>query len=168
VDSGVQRAPLLKNLFEKAGLLPQDIDIVVETHGHPDHYGNVALFPNTVHIYYGFTYNGTIFNVNNLGTDPATKYYLTSDQNVEIIKTPGHTPQDITVLVKKVPGLGTVAVCGDVFQNKAELKDGSGFANNPTTLEASQTTVLCTADYIIPGHGGRLSTTTGRAAVKCP
>lgn len=51
VDTGGpwDRAFLLKSL-EDRGVGPRDIDVVVGTHGHSDHIGNLNLFPSAVLI----------------------------------------------------------------------------------------------------------------------
>ncbi len=51
VDTGGpwDRDFLLKTLKER-GLEPEDIDVVVGTHGHSDHVGNLSLFPTALLI----------------------------------------------------------------------------------------------------------------------
>jgi glyoxylase-like metal-dependent hydrolase (beta-lactamase superfamily II) len=44
--------------MSRAGLTADDIDYVLMSHGHPDHFGNMNLFPNAVQIFYMFEING--------------------------------------------------------------------------------------------------------------
>lgn len=148
VDPAVHRIVILQNLFEQAGLLIQDIDVVVETHGHPDHYASSELFSDTDHVYNTVTYNGKIFKLNPLSKKE--KYFLDAEKNIEISQTPGHTPQDVSVVVRNVPGYGTVSVVGDLITQKDEFFDR--FAWNRTLSDENRKKVVCSSNYILPGH----------------
>ncbi|VDO81139.1 unnamed protein product [Haemonchus placei] len=77
--------------------------------------------------------------------------------NVELWNTPGHTAQDVSVMVSKVPCCGIVAVVGDLFYDEADALNISSEwfkeAWNPVVGKTSRDKVICHADYIIPGHG---------------
>lgn len=73
---------------------PKDIDYVVCTHSHSDHIGNNNLFTKAQHIV-GLTVQCHTIFYENLISDKG--YKLCSDVNV--IATPGHTKEDVTVLV---------------------------------------------------------------------
>ena len=70
--------------------------------------------------------------------------------NIEIIKTPGHNYDALSLLVKTEMGL--VAVVGDVFWRE-NYPDNDVYASEPEKLKESRKNVLALADYIIPGHG---------------
>jgi glyoxylase-like metal-dependent hydrolase (beta-lactamase superfamily II) len=76
--------------------------------------------------------------------------------NVQLIKTPGHTPEDITVMVRNTDKYGTIAVCGDVFVAEDDMRFPlmwKPMASNEKMQEASRKRLICDADYIVPGHG---------------
>jgi glyoxylase-like metal-dependent hydrolase (beta-lactamase superfamily II) len=68
---------------------------------------------------------------------------------------PGHTSDDISVLVKG-SHLGTVAIVGDLFQSEDDQEDPTLWrsrSRDPDQQEANRRKILQAADYIIPGHG---------------
>ena len=73
---------LLQNLKE-LNLTPEDIDIILLTHTHWDHNGNIDLFPNA-RVY-------TKDNINNLNIP-----------DIKTIKTPGHTKDSICFLYNDI------------------------------------------------------------------
>lgn len=150
VDSGTPRMTeeLLKNLWSKAGLTPEDIDILVTTHGHPDHFASLEVFSNIPQVFSGFISNGHLFKPNPLSNNE--QYFLNNDRNVEIIETKGHTLQDISVIVRNVPSYNTVAIVGDLVFAK-DVPDS--FAQSKELSNESVKKVICTVDYIVPGHG---------------
>ncbi|PIT93910.1 MBL fold hydrolase, partial [Candidatus Falkowbacteria bacterium CG10_big_fil_rev_8_21_14_0_10_43_11] len=72
-------------------------------------------------------------------------------EDIKIIKTPGHSYDGLTLLVKTPDGV--VAVCGDVFWEKDFLENDQ-YATDSEKLKESRKTVLESADRIIPGHAG--------------
>jgi glyoxylase-like metal-dependent hydrolase (beta-lactamase superfamily II) len=140
---------LLENLWQKAGLNPEDIDMLVSTHGHPDHYGSAQVFSDISTVASSLTYSGYIFKPNPLRANQ--RYFLNNDSNVEVISTPGHTPQCVSVIVRNVPNLGTVAIVGDLMLYKDDGTDPTAY--NKTQSEENRKKVACSVDYIVPGHG---------------
>jgi glyoxylase-like metal-dependent hydrolase (beta-lactamase superfamily II) len=92
-------------------------------------------------------------------------------KDIEIIKTPGHNYDGLTLLVtvepSSTPGVkesehprgvsGQVAICGDVFW-KENYPKKDPYASDPIALEVSRKKVLKLANYVIPGHGEIFST----------
>lgn len=75
-----------------------------------------------------------------------------------MLNTPGHTSQDISVIVHRVRGYGTVGVVGDLFysQQDAESK-GEEWARDAWNAQlgaVNRRRILCICDAIVPGHGG--------------
>ncbi|MBU4143012.1 MBL fold metallo-hydrolase, partial [Patescibacteria group bacterium] len=66
-------------------------------------------------------------------------------------KTPGHSYDGLTLLVKTSEGV--VAICGDVFWKKNSPEDDA-YATDKEKLKESRKTVLASADWVIPGHAG--------------
>ena len=102
VDTGVigDEKTILQGL-EKASLSPEDVDIVVHTHGDPDHVGNDSLFVNATVIGLGTVNKGPVF------TFFEDTYRI--DTDVWVKKTPGHSELDITGFVTTKDGV--VAAC---------------------------------------------------------
>ncbi|KAH7710014.1 Protein C03F11.2 [Aphelenchoides avenae] len=144
---------LIVQRLSSLSLNAQLINVLALTHGHADHAGGAMLFPNAKLVTDFFEISGDQFVANELRQADAMELL----PSIELWKVPGHTPEDIAVIVRNAVGLGTVAIAGDVFYTSAE-----GLADTPvwtqTALDAvrgklSQQKVLCNVDYIVPGHG---------------
>ena len=90
---------------------------------------------------------------------PPGRLYVLNDTDLEIIQTPGHTPQDTTLIVRNVPQMGTVAIAGDLFYFQDDYLQPELRQNfpDPAQYEASRKLVACQVDFIIPGHGPMFS-----------
>lgn len=141
VDPGILKdRELLIDALEKEGLTIDDINYVCITHSHMDHYRNIGMFPNAKAMdYWGIWEKDAVSNWNEKFTD-----------NIEIVKTPGHNYDAITLLVKTDKGI--VAIVGDVFWEKDSPQDDP-YASDNEKLKKSRELVLQRADFIIPGHG---------------
>ncbi len=142
VDPGVlEDQKILIDKLKKERLTIDDINIVFITHSHIDHYRNIGMFPKAKTLeFYGLWDKNTVENWNSQFTD-----------DIQIIKTPGHSYDALTLLVKTDKGI--VAVCGDVFWKKYFPKDDI-YATDKEKLEESRKMVLEKSDWIIPGHAG--------------
>src|SRR5574340_410459 len=141
----------LVRLLAAEGLSPGDIGVVVCTHGHTDHTGGNALFPQARFIVGHDVSQGDLFTLHNFARAP-----LVIDDDVRVISTPGHTGQDVSVLVKTPEGL--VAIVGDLFENEDDLAHPERWrkwSRNPRQHVRSRARILEIADFIVPGHGGR-------------
>ncbi|KAK5985931.1 hypothetical protein GCK32_002398 [Trichostrongylus colubriformis] len=132
---------------------PGEVQLAVTTHGHPDHFGQGNFFPNARHFFGSYEYVDDVYIKTELDVNDTMKI----TNNVELWNTPGHTAQDISVMVSKVPCCGIVAVVGDLFYDEAdalnETSEWFAEAWNPVVGKSSRSKVICHADYIIPGHG---------------
>jgi len=128
--------------LKKIKLKPADITIVINTHVHPDHRGCNFLFRKARIIT-----SEDINDDDKFTFTPAGDFFLTP--NVKIVRTPGHTLHDCSVLVKTARG--KVAIVGDLFWKG--LKDKLAFVDNKKMHRASQKKILKMADFIVPGHG---------------
>ncbi|EPB70790.1 metallo-beta-lactamase domain protein [Ancylostoma ceylanicum] len=117
---------MLRSLSSRS-ITPGEVQLVITTHGHPDHFGQGNFFPNARHFFGSYEYADDNF----IRTELHVNESMRITTNVELWNTPGHTAQDITVIVSNVPCCGTVAVVGKRNRDK----------------------VICQADFIIPGHG---------------
>ncbi len=126
--------------LKNEGLSKNDIDIVFITHSHIDHYRNIGMFPEAKTLeYYGLWEGSSVDDYKEDFTD-----------DIKIIKTPGHSNDSLTMLVKTKEGI--VAICGDVFW-KENYPEKDEYAIDQEKLRESRKVVLELADYIVPGHG---------------
>jgi glyoxylase-like metal-dependent hydrolase (beta-lactamase superfamily II) len=151
VDTGGpwDREAILRGL-EGEGLTPADIDYVICTHGHSDHVGNVNLFPQATLIVSYDICNGDLYTFHLFAE--GRPYRI--DDEVDVIATPGHTEQDVSVVVHTADG--TYAVVGDLFECAEDLENEElwrSCSGNPERQRASREKVLALADFIVPGHG---------------
>ncbi|EFN75464.1 metallo-beta-lactamase domain-containing protein 1 [Harpegnathos saltator] len=145
----------LLNALAQHNVSPTDVDYVVCTHGHSDHIGNNNLFTNAEHIV-GFTvHHGTMFFEKNI---IAEDYELCP--GVKVIATPGHTAEDVTVIVETIRnGEKTCfAITGDLFEKEEDILSPHIWRSvgAPELLESQymmRQYVINLADFIIPGHG---------------
>ncbi|XP_005807998.1 metallo-beta-lactamase domain-containing protein 1 isoform X2 [Xiphophorus maculatus] len=149
VDTGGpwDREFLLQSL-KRRGLEPGDLQLVVGTHGHSDHIGNLNLFPSALTIVGYDISEGDIYRPNQL----AEGQIYTVDDHVCVVPTPGHTGQDVSVQVKGT-SVGTVLVAGDLFEGWSDDNSWKDLSMNSAVQEVSRQKALNTADVIIPGHG---------------
>ncbi|KAL7849277.1 hypothetical protein SRHO_G00209000 [Serrasalmus rhombeus] len=149
VDTGGpwDRELLLSELKER-GLSPADVTVVVGTHGHSDHIGNLNLFPRATVIVGCDISEGDRYLPNQLAE--GQPYRL--DEHVSVIPTPGHTGRDVSVQVKGT-SVGTVLIAGDLFECCADEDSWRELSENPEVQEVGRQKALREADVIIPGHG---------------
>ena len=151
VDTGLpkDRHAILATL-ETDNLSPSDIDFVVCTHGHSDHISNNNLFPDATFIVSYDVSHGDIYTLHDFGS--GAPYRI--DDDVEVVATPGHTGQDMSVLVTTEAGV--IAIVGDLFECKDDIKNEilwRSMSHFPELQEASRRRIMAAADFIVPGHG---------------
>lgn len=151
VDTGIPRdAEAIAAGLRAAGLRPADIDHVVCTHGHSDHVGNLGLFPDATLIVSHDICEGDVYRSHPFALGEPYRI----DDDVEVIATPGHTSQDVSVLVRTPDGVYVVA--GDLFECEADLAEEElwrACSEDPAAQAESRARVLALADFIVPGHG---------------
>jgi glyoxylase-like metal-dependent hydrolase (beta-lactamase superfamily II) len=124
------------------GYRPEDITDVVISHHHPDHTINIALFPNArVHDHWA------IYERDSWDSRPAEGFEVAPD--ITLWETPGHTPQDITTMVRT--GDQVVAFTHLWWYETAPFHDP--LCTNPDDLHLGRERVLQVATLIVPGHG---------------
>ncbi|MFI8828638.1 MBL fold metallo-hydrolase [Streptomyces sp. NPDC053431] len=143
-DPGMVASPahILAPLAE-LGLGAEDITDVVLSHHHPDNTMNVGLFPTARVHDHKVEYRGDRWT-----NRDAEGYELTP--SLRLIRTPGHSPEDITLLAGTAEGV--VAFAGDLWWH-AEGPADDPVAPDRELLRASRRRVLAAADLIVPGHG---------------
>ncbi|MFH1506081.1 MAG: MBL fold metallo-hydrolase [archaeon] len=145
VDPGtVADQKIIVDALKKEGLSIDEVNVVCITHSHMDHYRNIGMFPNAKAL-------------DHLGWWIKDVWKERKDKisdDIEIIRTPGHGSDSITLLVKT--DKGKVAICGDVFWKKdfPKTPEDDPYADDRETLKESRKKLLEIADYIVPGHAG--------------
>ena len=114
----------LASQLEALGVKPSEIKYVAISHSHPDHIGNVELFPQAMLLVQKAEYEWpSPFGVGRFKPEhPVTKlegdYDVFGDGSVMIIATPGHTPGHQSLLVK-LPKTGALVLSGDAVHFKS-------------------------------------------------
>jgi glyoxylase-like metal-dependent hydrolase (beta-lactamase superfamily II) len=143
VDPGMvpARAAILDPLKE-LGVSPRDVTDVVLSHHHPDHTVNIALFGEIpVHDFQA------VYHRDSWDARAADGVHLTP--SVWLLATPGHTPQDLSVVVGTPD---TVVVLTHLWwTDQGPLDDP--YAPDREALRAQRERVLALADLVVPGHG---------------
>jgi N-acyl homoserine lactone hydrolase len=151
-----KRSKTLAGQLEQLGVKPSDIKGIGISHTHPDHIGNVELFPQTMLYVQKVEYewpgaNGTPrFNPSHPVTKLDGDHDVFGDGSVMIISTPGHTPGHQSLLVK-LPKTGAVVLSGDVahFKDNFDNRRVPGFNFNKEQSLASMDRV---ADILAKEH----------------
>jgi N-acyl homoserine lactone hydrolase len=141
-----RRPKTLVSQLEMLGVKPADIKYVAISHTHPDHIGNVEMFPQTMLLVQKAEYEWPSplgvgrfkpeHPVNKLEGD----YDVFGDGSVTILATPGHTPGHQSLLVK-LPNTGAIILSGDAVHFKSNWENRgvpSGNTDNDKTLASMQ------------------------------
>jgi glyoxylase-like metal-dependent hydrolase (beta-lactamase superfamily II) len=149
VDPGMvaERARILDPL-RAHGYEATDVTHVLITHHHPDHTLNIALFPNAEVVDFWARYRGDQW------LDHAGDGERLSD-HVRLLLTPGHTNEDLTVLVDTDDG---VVACTHAWWHEDRTPEVDPLADDQDALETSRLRILEAADTVVPGHGAPFPT----------
>lgn len=151
VDPGCNRTKLLESL-QNNNLTADDIDYVLLTHNHTDHILLAGIFEKAKVVTSEEIYE------NDYQIDYEEKI---PELDIEIVKTPGHSSDSHSFVVKT--NGGTYVIAGDVFwwtdaeEQKTDyeslISHDDPYVKDKKELQESRKKVLELADYIIPGHG---------------
>ncbi|MDQ3899560.1 MAG: MBL fold metallo-hydrolase [Actinomycetota bacterium] len=134
------RRVILEPLRE-VGVEPGEVTDVIFSHHHPDHTLNAALFPNA-----RFHDHWAIYKGDQWQWRDAEGFELSPA--VRLIRTPGHTAEDITVLAGTPDGVYAYTHVWNDAQSA-----GDRHAEDMSALHLSRLRVLAAADVVVPGHG---------------
>ena len=131
----------------RLGVQPDQITDAVISHHHPDHTMNVGLFGNArVH-------SGTAIYFGDHWDDASADRSISA--NVRLIATPGHQPEDISVVIDGNDSNGNSGIV--IYTHEWWMESGpeiDPYAANPDQLAASRKKILdLNPVKIIPAHG---------------
>lgn len=115
--------------LDSLGVKPTDIKFIAVSHTHPDHAGNVEMFPQALLLVQKAEYEwptplGTLGRFK--PDHPVTKLEgdrdVFGDGSVVILSTPGHTPGHQSLLVR-LPKTGAVVLSGDAVHFKSNWEN---------------------------------------------
>jgi N-acyl homoserine lactone hydrolase len=119
-----KRPKTLASQLDELGVKPDDIKAMAVSHTHPDHIGNVEMFPNTMLYVQKAEYewpgadNKPRFKPEHPVTLLEGDRDVFGDGTVVILSTPGHTPGHQSLLVK-LPRTGEIVLSGDAVHFKS-------------------------------------------------
>jgi len=111
-------ARTLASQLQELGIKPADIKYVAASHTHPDHIGNVELFPQAMLLMQKAEYEwpaqdgGPRFKPGHPVTKLEGDLDVFGDGSVTLLSTPGHTPGHQSILVKLAKS-GPILITGD-------------------------------------------------------
>jgi N-acyl homoserine lactone hydrolase len=125
--------------LDQIGVKPSDIKAMAVSHTHPDHIGNVEMFPDAMLYVQKAEYDwpGANNEPRFKPSHPVTKLEgdrdVFGDGSLTILSTPGHTPGHQSLLVK-LPNTGAVILTGDAVHFKSNW-DNRGVPSNNFSKE---------------------------------
>jgi len=161
IDPGTNIKKLLKNIG-KDGFDVKDIDLIINTHSHPDHCGanqdlknlsnaKIAMHPEEVKHLEVSREMAQYFSLNmpNFKVD----FYIEDElsigkTNFKVIHTPGHSPGSICLYCGELE----VLICGDLLfegsVGRTDFPGGSSIQLKNSIENVSRLDV----EYLLPGH----------------
>jgi glyoxylase-like metal-dependent hydrolase (beta-lactamase superfamily II) len=139
------RARTLAAQLTEIGVKPADIQWVAVSHTHPDHVGNVDMFPNAtlliqkVELDWAFAPGKPApFQRDRPVRAVEGDLDVFGDGSVTLLSTPGHTPGHQSLLVR-LPRTGSIVLSGDVthFRDNWEQRRVPSVNNNAEQTQAS-------------------------------
>jgi glyoxylase-like metal-dependent hydrolase (beta-lactamase superfamily II) len=130
-----RRPKTLASQLDQLGVKPSDIKAMAVSHTHPDHIGNVEMFPAAMLYVQKAEYEwpGANSAPRFKPEHPVTKLEgdrdVFADGSVTILSTPGHTPGHQSLLVK-LPNTGAVVLTGDAVHFKSNWDNRGVPVNN--------------------------------------
>jgi N-acyl homoserine lactone hydrolase len=139
------RPKTLAAQLDQLGVASSDIKAMAVSHTHPDHIGNVEMFPTTMLYVQKPEYewpganNEPRFKPGHPVTELEGDHDVFGDGNVTILSTPGHTPGHQSLLIK-LPHTGAVVLSGDAVHFKSNW-DNRGVPGNNFSKEQTLTSM---------------------------
>jgi glyoxylase-like metal-dependent hydrolase (beta-lactamase superfamily II) len=147
-----RRPKTLISQLEQLGVKPSDIKYVAVSHTHPDHSGNVELFPQAMLLVQKAEYDWKLPNGQPRfkPEHPVTKLEgdrdVFGDGTVRIISTPGHTPGHQSLIIK-LPNTGELLLTGDAIHFQDNF-DKRRVPSNNTDKDQTIASMQKIADFL--------------------
>lgn len=123
-----RRTQTLGSQLDQLGVRPSEIKYVAISHAHPDHVGNIGMFPQSMVLVqkaeydwptpFGRRLHAITSPIDQLEGD----HDVFGDGSVTLIATPGHTPGHQSLLVK-LPKTGALLLSGDAVHFKSNWEN---------------------------------------------
>ena len=129
------RSQTLAAQLGQLGVKPSDIKAMAISHTHPDHIGNVEMFPKAMLYVQKAEYdwpgadNAPRFKPEHPVTKLEGDHDVFGDGSLTILSTPGHTPGHQSLLVR-LPHTGAVILTGDAVHFKSNWENRGVPVNN--------------------------------------
>ena len=142
--------------LERIGITPEQIDVVLVTHGHPDHFETAGSFgPSTRWAMSRIDYEFVMKYLGPQTEIPQPAFFLQEgglvigDRDFQAIHTPGHSPGSVCLYWRQQKVLFTGDVVFSQSIGRTDLPGGSGrqLKESISRLAELDVEVLC------PGHG---------------
>ena len=149
VDPGMVRSrSMIFEPLERLGVRPDDVTHVFVSHHHLDHTVNIALFANAEIV----DFRSARF-ADQVKSHQGEGYKLAP--NTTIWMTPGHTPQDASLIVDTAEGRHAFT---HLWWRPDRSPAVDPYATDLDELERNRKRVLEGVDVVIPGHGAPFRT----------
>ncbi len=148
----------------KMGLRKSDLDLLIISHTHIDHVGNIGAFPG-VPILIGAGERALPKPIYWRGKQPLewpdSEYILVDEDfdlgpGFKVLHAPGHTPGELALLID-LPETGSVLLTSDAISRESEVAEGCVDSTNPEEALATAHRILKLAKdrdaFVIYGHG---------------
>ena len=148
----------------KMGLSKSDLDLLIISHTHIDHVGNIGAFPG-VPILIGAGERALPKPIYWRGKQPLewpdSEYILVDEDfdlgpGFKVLHAPGHTPGELALLID-LPETGSVLLTSDAISRESEVAEGCLDSTNPEEALATAHRILKLAKdrdaFVIYGHG---------------
>ena len=148
----------------KMGLGKSDLDLLIISHTHIDHVGNIGAFPG-VPILIGAGERALPRPIYWRGKQPLewpdSEYILVDEDfdlgpGFKVLHAPGHTPGELALLID-LPETGSVLLTSDAISRESEVAEGCLDSTNPEEALATAHRILKLAKdrnaFVIYGHG---------------
>ena len=144
VDPGMVRSrSLILDPLERLGISPDDVSHVFVSHHHLDHTVNIALFRQA-----------EIVDYRSVRRDDQVNAHLGEGfrlaPNTTIWVTPGHSPQDASLVVDTSEGRQAFT---HLWWRSDRTPQVDPYSADPAELNRNRQRLLDGVDIVIPGHG---------------
>jgi glyoxylase-like metal-dependent hydrolase (beta-lactamase superfamily II) len=144
VDPGMVRSrSLILDPIERLGFTPDDVTHVFVSHHHLDHTVNIALFRHAEIVDFR-----TVRRDDHVEPHAGDGWHLAP--NTTIWVTPGHTPQDASLIVDTADGRQAFT---HLWWRSDRTPEVDPYSTDPEEMAHNRRRVLDGVDIVIPGHG---------------